>query len=474
MIWTVSDLVVLLLTAALVINVIAVALSALCRKLEPTVTMGELSVLLKGVIIYIAFGLPVMVGTAIFKFTFVGRDYVVSEDLEHGWTTCHLPFSIYSPRWVRILFWALCLLWLSGLLWFGIRKIRRTKDMLKRLEKSAKPEQDPLFKQCVEKILEGRRRGNICLYKSDYIPSPFTYGFVEKRILIPDLDFSEQERQMIYEHELVHCKRWDYLFRRLVFWLCAIYWFNPGMSALADYFVDVNEIACDEGVLETKPKGMRYFYAMLLYRLSADRSGEALEVIKFTGCAKNKMERRIECMKRKKNRRPYIVMSVAILTAAACPVTALGASYGMAVLQGYCAEGLRDYYSVEEKPQKRPIHQEYMMELSPEEVNIDLTVEIAPRGVTAIEKSLEAKDDTSYRIGYLTKGQNVTIHLVGDSGSTFMAGLTGPNESTTYVNSISGSIDHMFSVKSSGNYSVYIKNTGSSATDIIGMVLVED
>ena len=71
MIWTVSDLVVLLLTAALVINVIAVALSALCRKLEPTVTMGELSVLLKGVIIYIAFGLPVMVGTAIFKFTFV-------------------------------------------------------------------------------------------------------------------------------------------------------------------------------------------------------------------------------------------------------------------------------------------------------------------------------------------------------------------------------------------------------------------
>ena len=168
------------------------------------------------------------------------------------------------------------------------------------------------------------------------------------------------------------------------------------------------------------------------------------------------------------------MLSVAILTAAACPVTALGASYGMAVLQGYCAEGLRDYYSVEEKPQKRPIHQEYMMELSPEEVNIDLTVEIALRGVTAIDKSRGAKDDTSYRIGYLTKGQNVTIHLVGDSGSTFMAGLTGPNESTTYVNSISGSIDHMFSVKSSGNYSVYIKNTGSSATDIIGMVLVED
>ena len=88
--------------------------------------MGELSGILKGIILYTAFGLPVMVGVAIFKFTFVGRSYVVSEDLEHRWIMRHVPFSIYSPWWVRILFWVLCLVWLLGLLWFGARQLRRT------------------------------------------------------------------------------------------------------------------------------------------------------------------------------------------------------------------------------------------------------------------------------------------------------------------------------------------------------------
>ena len=85
MIWTVSDLMILLLTAALVINAAGGAALFLCRKLEHVASMGELSGILKGIILYTAFGLPVMVGVAIFKFTFTGRFYVISEDLEHGW-----------------------------------------------------------------------------------------------------------------------------------------------------------------------------------------------------------------------------------------------------------------------------------------------------------------------------------------------------------------------------------------------------
>ena len=102
MIWTVSDLMILLLTAALVINAAGGAALFLCRKLERVASMGELSGILKGIILYTAFGLPVMVGVAIFKFTFVGRSYVVSEDLEHGWIMRHVPFSIYSQSaWRR-------------------------------------------------------------------------------------------------------------------------------------------------------------------------------------------------------------------------------------------------------------------------------------------------------------------------------------------------------------------------------------
>ena len=107
-------------------------------------------------------------------------------------------------------------------------------------------------------------------------------------------------------------------------------------------------------------------------------------------------------------------------------------------------------------------------------MKIDPSVRIEPKGSTSTNESLGAKEDTSYGIGYLTKGQRVTIHLAGDTGSVFRAGLTAPGGSTTYVNSIGGEIDHTFSVTSSGNYSVYLQNLGSSAADIDGMVLVRD
>ena len=197
MIWTVSDLMILLLTAALVINAAGGAALFLCRKLERVASMGELSGILKGIILYTAFGLPVMVGVAIFKFTFVGRSYVVSEDLEHGWIMRHVPFSIYSPWWVRILFWVLCLVWLLGLLWFGARKLRRTGRLLKRLEATARQKEDEVFEECVEKVFGSPRKGRICLYESDFVPSPFIYGWVKKRILLPAMDFSERERRLI-------------------------------------------------------------------------------------------------------------------------------------------------------------------------------------------------------------------------------------------------------------------------------------
>ena len=288
------------------------------------------------------------------------------------------------------------------------------------------------------------------------------------------MDFSERERRLIYEHELVHCKKRDYFFRQLVFWLCAIYWFNPGIYVLADYFVDVNEMACDEAVLKRHKKGMAYWYAMLIYRISVDPAGEALEVIKFTGCGKSKLERRIECISKKTRRKAYVVVLASVFIAAAYPAITLGASAGMAALQGYCAEGLRDYYSVEAEPQKRPVHQEYTMQLAPEDVKAEPSFLITPDGATVLSKVLAAGEHTFYGPVHLTAEQETIIHVIGDSGNILRAGLTEPEGSTIYVNSINSVIDHTFSVKNPGNYNVYLKNMGSSEADIAIMVLVRN
>ena len=89
----------------------------------------------------------------------------------------------------------------------------------------------------------------VLVYISPYVSTPFLYGVFKPRIVLPEIEFTEEELQHIFRHELTHWKRHDAWLKCLMLLTNAIHWFNP-LAYIARYDIDrFCELSCDESVV---------------------------------------------------------------------------------------------------------------------------------------------------------------------------------------------------------------------------------
>ncbi len=86
----------------------------------------------------------------------------------------------------------------------------------------------------------------------DRIKAPLTYGIFHPIILLPKTweKLNGDELCLILEHELIHIRRFDAVFKIILVLTLSAYWFNPCVWLM--YFLANRDIeyACDESVLE--------------------------------------------------------------------------------------------------------------------------------------------------------------------------------------------------------------------------------
>lgn len=93
------------------------------------------------------------------------------------------------------------------------------------------------------------------IYYSDLISSPVLVGVLRPRIILPlEFDPDSAEGRMILEHENVHRRRLDNLWRALAVGAACVHWFNPFVWVMLRMFIKDMELSCDEAVL----RGERY------------------------------------------------------------------------------------------------------------------------------------------------------------------------------------------------------------------------
>lgn len=252
--WKISDILALLVTIFVSLNILISVISLSGKHLERRMDMGHLSLFLKMVVVFSAFGMPVLAGLILYKFVFGERIYLVSDDLLYMDTIHKSSISYGTPwgnHWISLL---LFLVWFFGFIYYGIFKYAKDRRILKKLEKCSKYTQDKLLIEIKREVMdELGLKGPVLLLSNGIIQSPFMTGIFEQKIFLPESNYTQKEWGLLLKHELVHCKNQDYFFRRLVFILCALHWFNPLIYRLTDYFVEVNEMACDEKVLNRQP-----------------------------------------------------------------------------------------------------------------------------------------------------------------------------------------------------------------------------
>ena len=186
-------------------------------------------------------------------------------------------FVIYIPSHILdILFLA----WVIGFVVVFVGKFISHYIFRYRVMSASIPVRDPeilaLFDQELKQLEYYRP---VRLVKSAAVTVPLSMGTMKRTrvTVLPNREFTQQELQFIFRHEIHHIQRGD-VNNKVFFAFCqALCWFNPLIWVATRKASDDLELSCDEIVLENMDEHQRRQYAELLLDTAGSSRG-------FTTC----------------------------------------------------------------------------------------------------------------------------------------------------------------------------------------------
>lgn len=152
-------------------------------------------------------------------------------------------------------------------------------------------------------------RDHIRVFYTDYYDTPFSMGILRKKIVLTRecRRLSCEQLQGILEHEAVHLRRLDCLWKLAGILVVIPHWFNPLAWLMLKKLEEDLEISCDERVIRRYGIQARKQYAKTL--LAMDRGGRT--PFPANGFGGKKMRKRIRCILDKKSSRFWSGMVLA-------------------------------------------------------------------------------------------------------------------------------------------------------------------
>jgi len=148
---------------------------------------------------------------------------------------------------------------------------------------------------------------------SSVATTPMVIGFLKPFIVLPDVELSNHEQNMILSHELVHYRRKDVWLKVVILMARAIHWFNPAVYYLARHIDTLCELSCDEEVVMEMNKQERRLYGETILSMLQHSN-----VQRYLFCAsglcnskKNIKRRLLNMLNTKKTRKSMVALSLA-------------------------------------------------------------------------------------------------------------------------------------------------------------------
>ena len=88
------------------------------------------------------------------------------------------------------------------------------------------------------------------IFVSDKIGEVVTVGIRDYMILLPELDYSENDMINILSHEASHVEHADILIRMVLHVFCCLFWWNPIFKLLESDYAILMEYRCDENAVK--------------------------------------------------------------------------------------------------------------------------------------------------------------------------------------------------------------------------------
>lgn len=109
------------------------------------------------------------------------------------------------------------------------------------------------------------------VYRCELIDSPALVGFTRPMILLPDTEYTDEEREMIIAHERAHFRRKDMWYKLILLIANSMHWFNPIVYLMARRANDDIEYTCDDAVLRGRDMEYRKKYSRVILKTMVRR-----------------------------------------------------------------------------------------------------------------------------------------------------------------------------------------------------------
>lgn len=109
------------------------------------------------------------------------------------------------------------------------------------------------------------------LYINKLIKSPMLVGTLNCFIILPEINLSQQQLKVIFQHELIHYKRFDQVYKWITQIAVCIHWFNPLVYLIQNEVTKNCELSCDEIIITKLDKqGKQHYGDTLISTMQAD------------------------------------------------------------------------------------------------------------------------------------------------------------------------------------------------------------
>lgn len=162
----------------------------------------------------------------------------------------------------------LYVIWLIGI-FIQLGKMLQSYKRFKRIISKLSVVKNRQIQDILQKILQNYNKPvNFKIIQSDIVSTPMVLGIRKPWIVVPQLEFSENEWLYILSHEVAHYYHGDLLIKIVVEFLCVIYWWNPFIYLLKRQVSKMLEIHIDLTITKSMDELERIEYLECLLKIA--------------------------------------------------------------------------------------------------------------------------------------------------------------------------------------------------------------
>lgn len=139
-------------------------------------------------------------------------------------------------------------------------------------------------------------RSNSPLMANKKLSTPMNIGMFSQNIILPTTKYTSKELELILKHELIHQKRYDFLYKLLMSIVCAVNWINPLVYLMVKDIKYYCESSCDEEVINKSSKDDIKTYGLVITKTARNNAYGINRNLSFSLNEKDLTVRRVKTM----------------------------------------------------------------------------------------------------------------------------------------------------------------------------------